>query len=281
MFDFTVENKYGEKLTLTGNENYVIKSIDGIDPADASFGMTKSAGADGADVNSASVNTKKITITLAINAPAEENRIRLYQFFMSKEAIRLYYKNGQRNVYIDGYVQTMPIGFFEKKQVVQIGVLCPNPFFEAKADKIEEFSSVRKMFEFPFEIEEPIPFSEFEEFIERNVVNSGDVETGAIFELHAKGEVVNPTIYLTDTNKFFGVNITMKAGDSIIIDTRKRNKKVVLVRDGITTNIIGKMKDGSSWLVLRAGGNLISTTVEQSPELLVATVEMTNKYGGV
>lgn len=281
MFRLIAENRYGDKLELTNNENYVVTSVDGIDPSDATINTSKYAGADGSKYNSSKVNEKKITITLSINAPAEDNRIALYDYFQSKEYARLYIENGKRNVYIDGYVQQYPIGFFDKKQVAQIVIVCPNPFFESLVVSEGEFSSVTKLFEFPFEIEEPIPFSEFDAFVERNVINYGSVEAGAVFELHSKGEVINPIIYLTSTGQYFGVNLDMVKGDSIIIDTRQGQKKVVLVRDGKETNIIGKVKEGSTWLILRAGANLLSTSCEQSPEKLVATCRMRSLYIGV
>ena len=280
MFQLIAQNKYGEKFEITNNEAYVVTAVDGISPPDSTINTSKVAGADGSEYNSSSVNNRKITITLSINSPAEENRIALYNYFKAKEAVRLYIKNGSRDVYTDGYVQSYPIGYFEKKQVAQIVIVCPNPFLLADEDMIAEFSTVTRLFEFPFSIEEPIPFSEFDAFIERNIINAGDVETGAVIELHSKGEVVDPVVYLTSTGDFFGVNIEMKEGDSIIIDTRQKKKRVSLVRNGETTNIIGKVMKGSSWLIFRTGSNLLATKCKQSPEKLVATCDMQALYQG-
>ena len=129
MFSLSVKNKYDEVLELTNNDAYVIKEINGLDPPDNILNMSRIAGDDGSVLNSVYTDNRTITITLAVNEPAEENRIRLYRYFKAKTQLRLYYQNDSRDVCIDGYVQSMPISFFAKKEIVQITIVCPKPFF--------------------------------------------------------------------------------------------------------------------------------------------------------
>ena len=68
MFKLSVENKYGEVLELSQNPAYVIKLIDGIDPPDAVINTARNANADGSVFNSAYIDNRTITITLAINS---------------------------------------------------------------------------------------------------------------------------------------------------------------------------------------------------------------------
>lgn len=154
MYTLKVENKYGEVMELTHNSAYVITSIDGIDPPQAVINTTRNASADGSVYNSAYVDNRTITITLAINESAEDNRINLYRYFKPKYPVKLYYKNEERDVYIAGYVQNMPITFFNQKQIAQITIICPDPFFVGAEEGVTEFSSVESLFEFPFNIEE-------------------------------------------------------------------------------------------------------------------------------
>lgn len=154
MYTLIAENKYGEQLELTHNPAYVIKSIEGIDPPEAVINTTKNANADGSVYNSSYVDNRTIIITLAINGPAEANRIKLYKYFKTKYPVTLYYKNDTRNVFINGYVKNMPIEFFNKKQIAQITIFCPEPFFNASSSDMVDFSSVQDLFEFPFSIEE-------------------------------------------------------------------------------------------------------------------------------
>ena len=154
MYTLIAENKYGQQMELTRNEAYVIESIEGLDPPDAVINTTRNANADGSVFNSSYVDNRTIIITLAINGPAETNRINLYKYFKNKYPVTLYYKNDTRDVSINGYVQSMQIEFFKKKQIAQITVFCPNPFFNSTSSEMVDFSSVQDLFEFPFSIEE-------------------------------------------------------------------------------------------------------------------------------
>ena len=154
MYTLIAQNKYGQQMELTHNDAYVIESIEGLDPPDAVINTTRNANADGSIYNSSYVDNRQITITLAINGPAEANRIQLYKYFKNKYPVRLYYQNGTRDVYIDGYCKTIQIEFFKKKQIAQITILCPNPFFKSVENQLIDFSSVTAEFEFPFSVEE-------------------------------------------------------------------------------------------------------------------------------
>lgn len=282
MFKLEAENTYGQRIELTHNEAYVIESIIGLDPPESVINTTRNASADGSIFNSSYVNNRTITITLAINAPAEENRIELYTYFKSKMPVRLFYKNAQRDVYIDGYVRNIDIGFFEKKQVAQITILCPKPFFNAVDDSLFDFTLIEPLFEFPFDIAAGgIEFSRLDAGGERMVLNNGDVETGFTITMAAAAGVVNPQIFNVVTNEYFELNITLAAGDEIVINTKKKEKSVTLTSGGITTNIVGNIKEGSTWLQLMPGTNYLIVTAETYPENLLAYCIVTSQFEGV
>ena len=284
MYSLIVENKYKQQMELTHNEAYVIESIEGLDPPEAVINTTRNANADGSVFNSSYVKERQIIITLAINAPAEENRIQLYKYFKSKYPVKLYYKNSTRNVFIEGYCKKPFIEFFNKKEIAQITILCPNPFFSGAEQELTDFSTVNPLFEFPFSIEEPPGEIEFAEIIldqEKNIMNKGDVETGAVFKLKARGSVLNPVIYNVESNVYFKLNIEMQMGDEIFINTMTKQKMVNLTRNGITTNIIGNLAGGSTWLIFDPGDNIYMATAEESPENLDCYCILTDQFEGV
>ena len=281
MFELKVENKYGQILDFTNNGNYTISSIDGLEPPDGIINTTRSAGDDGSIYNSSYVDNRVITITLAINQPTEINRINLYKYFKTKYPVRVYYSNDTRNVFIDGYVQTMPIGFFDKKQIAQITIFCPKPYFRGIEDELINFSNVEALFEFPFEIEEPIPFSELSADQEKNIINYGDVETGALIVMKARGALLNPSFYNVETNQYFSLNISLEQGDEIQINTIKKEKSVYLISNGVKTNIVGNIKNGSTWFQFKPGDNLFITTADSSPENLETYVVISDQFEGV
>lgn len=281
MFTLSVQNKYGQILELTHNKAYVIKSVDGLDPAEAVINTNKNANADGSVFNSAYVKDRVITITLAINGPAEENRLNLYRYFKSKYPVTLYYENSERDVYIKGYVQNMAVGFFEKKEIAQINIFCPEPFFNGSVETVTDFSSIQASFQFPFEIVTPIPFGEILIEQEKNIINNGDVETGCLFVLRARGPLTNPVIYNVATNEFFKLSISMDEGDEIEINTVKKQKSITLISDAVVTNIIGNLVNGSTWFQLAPGDNIFTTSAQTNPENLDAYCIVVNQFEGV
>lgn len=282
MYTLIVENKYGQQLELTHNTAYSITDIDGLQPSDAIINSTKNANADGSVYNSSYTDDKTIIITMAINAPVELNRINLYRYFKSKFPVRLFYKNNTRDVYIDGYVQRVQIGFFDKKQTVQITIFCPEPYFKSVDDLYQDFANVESLFEFPFDIEaEGVEFSMIDPNTEQSIINGGDVDTGVIISIHATGPVITPKIYNVDTGESMIVNVTMADGDDILIDTRRNRKGIHLTSNGVTTNIIGDLADGSTWFQLIPGDNLFTITADATPENMQVSFTVTELFEGV
>lgn len=284
MYTLIVQNKYGQQLELTHNDAYVISSIEGLDPPDAVINTTRNTNTDGSVFNSSYVDNRQIIITLAINSPAEGNRIELYKYFKNKYPVRIYYKNGHRDVYIDGYCKNMQIEFFNIKQIAQITIICPEPFFKSVNEEVSEFSVTQSVFEFPFSVEDPpaeIEFSRIEYDSEKDVTNSGDVETGMIIRLRAKGSVNYPGVVNTETGEFFKLNLPMNIGDEIYINTKVGEKTVTYTHDSVTSTIVNSIVSGSTWLTLRPGSNLFMTTATSGLTNLEAYCTLTDQYEGV
>lgn len=282
MYQLIIENQYGERLELTHNSNYAIKSVIGLDPPDSVINTTRNAGQDGSIYNSSYVDNRVITITMAINYPAEKNRINLYKFFKTKFPVKLYYRNGVRDVWIQGYVQSMQIAYFDKKETCQITILCPDTLFSGVETGAEDLFLVTSGFEFPFSIdEEGIPFSSITPGAEKTIFNYGDIETGALITIQATGAVEDPEIYNTETNEFMKLNVSMSAGDVIEINTRPGSKYIKLTSSGITTSLIGNLAEGSTWLMLRPGDNVFANYAYSGDAYMYVTFEIVYKFQGV
>lgn len=280
MYTLKAENEYKNVITLTGNKNYVITSIEGLNPPGAIINKTKNASEDGSVFNSSSIDDRQIIITLNFNAPAERNRIELYKYFKTGKIVKLYYQNDTRNVSIEGIVQNFTVDFFAKKQVGQITIDCLDPLFRDIEQEVEVLTDVESLVEFPLEIETPIAFSEI---VESNIhlINEGDVETGLIIKVHAVGGCSNPVIYNLDTGKYFGVVYEMSPGEDLIINTIPKQKEVTIESFGVKTSIVGKIIPGSDWLTLIPGANELHVSFEGQPEDVNTSFMMQNLYLGV
>lgn len=70
-----------------------------------------------------------------------------------------------------------------------------------------------------------------------NMNNSGDVECSMRVEFTALASVVNPSILNIYTQEYIKVKRTLQSRDKLIISTYFANKRVELIRNGITTNV--------------------------------------------
>lgn len=282
MYRCWIENEYSEKLELTNNKNYTVYQIDGLDPPTATINTSTVANFDGTTYNSSRANERNIVIYLSVEGDCEASRIELYKYAKSKRAVRFYYQNDVRNVYIDGYVESITISFFEQKQVVQLSVICPNPWFKAASVSMVEFSNTLPLFVFPFAYEEAgAPFSEIELGTQKSILNNGDIENGVVITLTAQDVVLNPAVYNLTKGETLKLSLEMSAGDTITIDTRRARKSITITRDGATSNIINNLDVGSAWFQLRTGDNVFTYGADEFPENLTCEFVSTDEFEGV
>lgn len=254
MFNLIIENPSGERIELTNEKNCEIIGIDGLNPPSANIITSNISMNDGTRFNSATVNQRNIVIHLQLTYDVENTRIMLYRYFRIKQYCKIFYKNGSRDVYCEGYVETFENDRFVVNNQVDISIICPSPWFKAIDDVVADMSQILAMFEFPFAIEE-----EGKEFsvLDRNVLtvitNGGDVDTGFIMQLMATGNVKNPKIYNADTLGMIGLTFNMVAGDMIEISTVKGDKYVRLIRGGQSSNIINSLNKNPDWFQIQPG----------------------------
>lgn len=252
MFKFGVQNDKGEALELTDNPNYNVMQITGLTPAGCTINTAAVAGMDGETFNSARINKRNITITIIPEYPIEQNRNMLYRYFPEKKKIRLFYENDTRNVYIDGYVESMESDLFTKRQSYQISVLCPNPYFvDAQESGVFSCAPVVPLLEFPYSAEE----MEMSEIVTDGYLlnNLGTVSSGALFHV----SITKPTeriIIKTDAGSM-GIEECLQPFDNVYIRTTTKEKGIWLERGGMVTNLLSKRIAGMAWPQVEPGAN--------------------------
>lgn len=282
MFEAKIENSKGNILTLTGNEgDYQVIEITGLNPPNAQINMSSMAGLDGAKFNSSKLNTRNIVITLKLNgsgATVEVNRQMLYKFFATKEECTFYYKNNYRDVYIEAYVETFEVNLFQNGQIAQISIICPQPYFKAMEEIIDDISKVIGAFEFPFAFgsvgatnpdvpilsgtDDAIPFSTIEINKITNVTNDSESETGIIIQIDIMDNINTIQIQNTTTGEVFILNGSFLENDQLTINTNKGQKSVTLLRNGVKSNAFANVRKGSTFFQLQLGDNLFSYLVD-------------------
>lgn len=281
-YELKAKNDKGEVLNLSTSPKYTVYKVTGLQPPSVAISSSSNATTDGSTVNSARVGTRNIVVYMTLEGDAEASRIELYKHFPLKKRITLYFKNGSRDVYIEGYVEVIECDLFAKRQIAQVSILCPQPYFKAAEELASYFSDISSLFQFPFNVAaEGVEISSITRNIRKSIINTGDVESGLIIDLYAVGEVLNPVIYDVFQRTHIKLNFKMLVGDRIVINTNAGAKSISLIRGGTTSNVMGYMYPDSTWLTLGAGDNVFTYECESGSENLQLTFTASILYGGV
>jgi hypothetical protein len=285
MYTLKIENTNGEIFELTHDfSNYYVTDVSGLTPPATTINTAKAGIIDGTFFNSASVEERNIDISLTINGDIEANRQKLYRIFPRKTACTVYFKNANRDVKIQGYVETIEADLFSKREKAQISIICPRPYFEDLATIYAELTATLAMFEFPFAIEEdnPIPFSEATDYPIAEIMNEGDAEAGCIISVEVNDTIQGIKIINTSTQQFFYLDSAFVDHDKITISTISGQMGVTRERGGTKTNILNYVGANSTWLRLAPGVNYFTYTIDDGDtEDVEITFEATTLYGGV
>lgn len=256
MFELILENVNGDQLTFGMGSPFTITEIQGLNPPAATINTSQIALIDGAKFNSSKLQMRYIDVAFAIEYEAAKNRLEVFKVLKSKQLIKLYYNSQYRNVWIDGYIESIDITYFEMKQIVTCSILCPSPYFKAAQAMVNELQNIISSFHFPFAstATPELVMGYISNEIGITIDNEGDVDCGMIIELNAMDAVTNPKIFNYVTGEYIGLNFSMQASDLITIDTRQGQKTVTLMRGGVQSNLFNYVIQGSTWLQLPANG---------------------------
>lgn len=282
MYELSVRNHKGERLDFTGNRDYDILKIDGLDPPPARMNFSTLANFDGSRYNSGQLDSRNLVLEIYPHGNVEENRIKLYKFFPLKSIVRIFYSNDSRSVYIDGYVESFEFDAFTHGEVIQVSIICGDPYWKSDEPVELSFSSVEELFEFPFSIPaEGIEFSRIDPNVTA-VIENGEVETGIILEFRANANGVKNPVFINRTSQErFALDFEMRRGDVVRVNTRRGEKSVTLLRYGQEINLINHIRRDSKWVRLLPGLNELSYECEEGQSLTTVCVSMRRLYEGV
>lgn len=292
MFSCRIENYKNDILTLTQNENdFQILSIEGLNPPNAQINTSVIAGMDGARFNSSKLDTRNIVVSIKICGDIERNRLRLYSFFVTKQRCRFYYKNDSLDAFAEGYIESVECAIFTESEVMQISIICPDPYFKSAQEIIDDISKTVKLFEFPFAIEyEMSPIVghmygiEFSRFEANRIVNvESRSENGIIIEVEIFHPVNKIEILKVDTNEKFTLEYEFQIFDKVVINTAKGQKSATLMRDNDEINLFTSIGKGSVFFQLKNGDNNFTYRIDdmEHDRDVAVTIKHRNQYQGV
>ena len=266
MYSLRVENENGGELMLQPNPNYTIGHIEGLNPPPAAISGISLPVSDGQILSNSRIDTRHIVLTIYINNPVETNRIELYKFFRVKRLVRLFFKNGTRDLMAEGYVETFEFDLFSMRQAAQISIRCVNPYLLSKIDKRAELRFNTESFEYPFEIPDP-PGEVMSERKRHGVLtlkNEGDVESGCLIRIKALRATPTPIrIFDEVSNTSMTIGQSMSKNSTLTIDTKPGQRSISYnaYNSKSAINWVKYLTIDSKWITIKPGVNVFAYQV--------------------
>lgn len=282
MFELKLENENANIVNLNDEKNYIIvPPLEGFAPPSASLFLSKSPNKKGAKHNGSTLNERSIIINVKLLGDIERNRNALYPWIDTEQYVKIYYRNGEKNVYCEGYIQDCNFDTLTNNEIVSIVITCGDPYLRDMQTIETEISNLLKQFTFSFAIDSAgVPFSTIRENNTTNIHNSG-AETGVKIVIRCVEEVNNIMLFdANNTTRQFKLNGSFPAGWVIEIDTEASPKTCKAIKpDGQVENLMRYIGKNPVWFTLKKGYNLFGYSTESGK--IEMTVSFTNKYTGV
>lgn len=260
--------------------NGLMVQFAGCQPPQAVLYSSPYAGANGASYNSGRLNTRNIVLTFSLLSNQESNRIRIYSLFRTGGKVRLkfYTQNNTRQVYIDGFVETITENRFnaQRKEVIQVSIICFDPLFKALewqtiTKQGQQLSTVTFDVNYggdvPYGIKAKITFSGTyceEPFLKSNTDNVGN--WGGIRIIEPDGE--HPS--------------TFSAGDSMNINTIDGEKDVYkLDSNNVKTSLLSRVQQPIGWYKILPGANTFSLGATGGGQKMTLEFKYLEVYEGI
>lgn len=253
---------YVGNTELTADPRFSVINVDGLNPVPTTINTSANSG-DGAIFNSAFLQARNIVVTVVFNGDIEDTRKAFYALFPLKSRIMLRMKNKNYDVRINGYIEAVDIALFSQRQQAQVSIICPDPFFVNSASTVSRSTVVSG-----------VPTV--------TVTNTGDFEVGFYLNVTFTGDVENLNVRNVTTNKSFKVSTSFQNNNNFLLTTRRNELSVQCRRSGITTTLLSSVEDGSDWVRLAKGENVLTITAASGmANIGTATLSFNALYGGV
>lgn len=268
-----VRTQQGNLLSLQLDDisrGFIVQEVKGLDPVKANLVSSGFAGLDGEQYQSSRRETRNITMQLGLAPdPASGDSVRdlrkqLYNFFMPKSEVYLrFYMEDGLDVDIVGRVESLETAMFTQEPAVDISMICFDPDFYDPT---------------PIQVTGFLTTDEFAKYFEYE----GTTETGIKIVLNVDRTLTEFTVYHrlpSDEIVTMQFAAPLVAGDVLTISTVSGDKGATLTRAGSSTSILYGISPQSRWFELVPGRN--GLRVYAVGAAMPATVEYTNKYGGL
>lgn len=280
------------ELTAPGNSGFVLLGAEGLGPPKAVINTTELATNDGAVYNSAKATSRNILLYLKFlwKPTIEAMRRESYRFFRVKSEVKITIETDERTVETYGRIESNEVSIFSSSEGSQISIICPDPYMYSEETTVTTLSGIEDLFEFEFSneslTEDLIVFGNIQSNEGQNIYYDGDSPIGIDIYIKTNGDVTNLTIYNSNTRELMTINTDklggpLIAGDKVHISTRRGNKRVILTRSGVDSNIMNALDFPITWFTLQRGDNVFAFKADSGESNVEMTIENKTIYEGV
>lgn len=284
----------GQELTI-GDGEWRIPSDGLVNWANLPYSVASSEipSYDGALVTSKRVGAVDRSISAVVWRPSDNERLRnaAVAFFNPKYSFDVHMTYMGRTRWCHGE----QIGFkasegniYEPARI-DWTILCPNPFMQSEGDFGRDIAEVAARFAFPFL--SPLPASDgsvpgfgrgfiaslhmFGQEVE--IDNDGDVPSGLVLRIRAKGDVENPIVRVGGAK--LRVLAKMSEGDELLLDASSRPPKLTM-NGNLAMNLIDRTSNILDMMV-EVGGTTIAYDADDGESNMEVFVRYNKQYLGV
>ena len=258
----------GKKFVFGRNgNNYFGMSIG--DGMDVSLGTSQGFSQVGQTVENQSVGGRSIDVTGEMYGNITERKNALRAACPPLTSGKLVF---QKNHYIRVYVKKAP-SFSAKlgNGLFKMQFYAPFPYYRDVNEKLYFIGLIVPQFRFPVNYSTPHRFGTRSDERYTNVANDGDVQVPFRLYLRSSGTCTNITITNLNTFAYLKLNGVLNYNESIQVYRDDENVlRVELTADGVTTDILSWVDEGSTLFELAPGDNPISASDDEGGVSLTA-----------
>lgn len=252
----------GKTLTFDGKANtrtpYKMTLIEGLSASDYEVNVVSSGEGHGGRVSGKRVKEREITIEGEYRGAedVDDQEDMLIGFFTPLSSGKLTVNKGGRQRYINFELSSFQVKRenYYHRLGFQIILLCPDPFFKSIDAFSQNMASRIPLVRAAFFIPPSGHVSSIKRFTqEAHILNNGHKPTGLNIEMIAGGDVENPKLTNLTTGEYIRINVTLKKGDVLLVNTVQGETDITLNGEKIT-----HLKDrGSRYFQMVVGDNIL------------------------
>lgn len=261
---------FGDKLSP-----YLLESAEGLYSVNNTLNISDNSMLDGATFYGSLMQKRNIILYLRDKGNYPVNRMNLYTLFKRGTMGTLTYREDDIVREIDYYVETITSDTINPVRTTTISLMCPDPLFKDGLDTVVNMAVWQHDFTLPHEFNnEELGHYVVEKLV--TIANDSIDDVPIEVSFYAGGNVTNPYLLNASKNEIIKVNISMVAGDELIVKTDVNNKNIYL--NGVKVNQY--LDEDTTFWNLKYSDNIIRFGADDGEDYLQVKVIYRNRYYG-